>query len=651
MFHTLYSLAVADNYIGRQFVANTISMNNNIMIILKQIEYERKAINQTATSAAATGATTDTPANGTTLSPILNYAVDLIDTIVRYTSTNLEYLRTHGLILVNLIKSHDQFGPIISQILQDLAVYLKPLEISNPFSYDNIMPLCEVIKRSTEFITTFPGDLIIALRIIRYLAIPSIPLDSSSDLADTFGDAGATNSLMQNKGYLLELDQHQVELKYKFVILQFYSADGISTCASILEKITTYFTQPMAHSAALSTSQGVLATQILLPTMELLRKMLTYVIECRNTEFKDLTTIEPMLKTYTLMAHISQSISSAAADAQQIQSEIVKTLMAYTQPTPVTGVDTESVHKSLWTQMIGELIKYILSGPHAFMSGLSLFTHLLPIPLPLPAKRPLTASETTRLVTERQLWSAHLHPKSIAISEMIQTLCISTYAPLLDLLSRVIVQLADLAPNMSLLITKATIDLLLSDGTSSIIQTNDLQNAATVSTTTPTTPTSLTSTQAQQPSLVMTYINPQTKRVLSFLANILCFPCVKVAFLSIIHGKVYEFLIKIVGVKTASLPSHLWPILVQEQECVLTIFHTILNADVTMLTTDEPSVVAEKSILSPETIIASALPPKECLSGIIASVVDNFLCIDEQLSVFANQFAALKTLMILTEYE
>lgn len=523
----MYSLALADNYIGRQYVANTIAMNNNIMIILKQIEYEKKAINTATAAATATGGTTESTANTAILSPILNYAIDLIDLVVRYTSINLDYLRTHGQILVNLVKSHDQFEASISQVLQDLVIYLKPLEVSSPFSHDNITALCDIIKRSVEFITTFPGDLITTLRVIRYLAIPSISLDSSSDLADTFADAGACTSFM-NKNYSLEHDQHQVELKYKFVILQFYSADGIATCASILDKIATYFTQPSAHSAALSTNQGVLATQILLPTMELLRKMLTYVIECRNTEFKDLTAIEPMLRIYTLMDHIPPH-SNAVVEAQQIQSEIVKTLMAYTQPTPVTGVDTESVHKSLWTQMIGELIKYILNGPHTFMTGLSLFMHLLPIPLPLPTKRPLTSNEATRLITERQLWSAHLHPKSIAISEMIQTLCVSTYAPLLDLLSRVIVQLADLAPNMSLLIIKAIIELLLTNGTSSIIQSNETQNTATTPTATPTTPTSLTAPQVQQPSLVMTYINPQTKRVLAFLTSILGYPCIKVA--------------------------------------------------------------------------------------------------------------------------
>lgn len=287
-----------------------------------------------------------------------------------------------------------------------------------------------------------------------------------------------------------------------------------------------------------------------------------------------------------------------------------------------------------------------------FLTGLSIFTQLLPIPLPIPVKRPLNPNEAARLITERQLWSAHLHPQSIAISEMLQTLCVSTHAPLLDLLSRLILQLADLAPNMSLLAINTIIELLLSDGTSSIIQPDPQTNASTV-TPTPTTPASLTATtQVQQPSFVMAYVNPQTRRVLQMLASVLCYPCIKAAFLSTIHGKVYDFLIKILSVKTSSLPSHLWPTLVQEQECVLSICHTLFNADISMLAIDEQATgTTEKNILTPETTVACALPPKECISGIAAAILDNFLYIDEQLNAFGSQFAALKTIMILTEYE
>lgn len=646
--HCLYSLAVADGQIGRKHVVDTIAMNDHIIVILKQMENEKKVIHAALTTAVASetasgGAVTaasDVDAMKYVKGPILNYAIDLIDVTVRYASTNLEYMRQHGQILLNLVKSYDQFESPISQILQELAIYLKPLENPNIFSYDNIGPLCEIVKRNLEFITTFPGDLITALRIIRFLAIPDTStLNNCSDFADTFGDASAVKMLAQNRNQS-KFEQHQVELKYKFALLQFYSADGIATCVSILDKLSTYFAQPAVHTAALATNQGTLATHILLPTMEVLRKLLTYAMaytqssagadsETRSTEFKDVTAIEPMLRTFTLLNYVpAQSI--AVDEAHQIQMEIVKSLMAYTQPTPAGGVDTESVHKSLWTQMIGELVKYIMNGPYTFMPGLSLLTQLLPIPLPLPTKRPLTTAEQARIVTERQLWSAHLHPQSVQIAEMIQALCVSSYAPLLDLLARVIGQLSDLAPNMALLAIKAIVfDVLLVDGSASISALPETNGDAS------------TSAQSSQTTLILTYINPQTKRVLGFLSNILCYASVKAAFLSIMQGKVYELLIKILGVKTTSIPSALWPLLNQQQEFTLTILHTIFNAEISLM---------HQSGVASEMALACSLPPKECLPGTIGAILDHFLTVDDALT-FGSQFTALKTMIILTEYE
>lgn len=642
---------------GRIYVVETIAMNSNIIIILKQIENEKKVVNEMITKQAETNDTTN-GAGGTNSEriaykkgPILNYAIDLIDMTVRYATTNLEYLRQHGQIIVNLVKSHDQFDSPISQVLQETAVYLKPLQIQNVFSYDNIGQLCEVIKRSMDFITTFPGDLIMALRIICYLAIPDTrTIDADSDFADTFADAGISTSMTQNK-FKLQHEQHQIELKYKFVLLQFYSADGMSTCISILDKINAYFSQPAVHTATLGSNTGTLLIQILLPTMKILRKMLTYVIECRNTEFKDLTAIEPILKTYTLISYVPlQSI--AADDVQEIQTEVIKTLMAYTQPTPANGVDNESVHKSLWAQMIGELCKYTMNGPYTFTTGLTLFTHLLPIPLPIPTRRMLTQAEQARLVSDRQWWSAHLHPRSQEIADMIQSLCISSYSPLLDLLARVIGQLADLAPNMALLTTTAITDLLLTNGSSSI-QLNELQNGSTPAATTPNATTTTINANPPEASHIMAYVNPQTKRILAFLSSIIGYPTIKVAFLSILQGKtrsLHEFLLKILTTKSSSIPSALWPILSQEQEYVLTIFHTILNADISLLNNSETGTM-EKASIPYELAIGCSLPPKDYLLGIIATVLDWFFTVDEALNTFGSQFAALKIMTILSEYE
>lgn len=676
-FHTLYSLTVADNYIGRSHVIDTITMNTNIIIILKQIESEKKKINSVKSSNAAddSAAKNSTDNSIAKKSPILNYAIDLVDLTIRYATTNLEYLRQHGPVLFNLTKSHDQFDDAnISQLLQETAIYLKPLHIQNVFAYDNIAALCDLIKRSLEFITTFPGDLITALRIIRHLSMPDTStFNKDTDFADTFGDAGALNKMKLPK------EQHQIELKYKFVILQFYSADGISLCIQILDKLTAYFAQPSVHIATLGSTQGHMLTQILLPTVEILRKMLTYVIDCRNTEFKDLTAIEPLLKAYTLVSYVpGQSI--AANDAHIIQNEIVKTLMAYTQPTPTDGVDTESVQKSLWSQMIGELCKYIMSGPYTILPGLSIFSQILPVPLPVLTKHALTANEQARLITERQLWSAHLHPQSNEISAFIQALCVSSYAPLIDSLSRVIGQLADLAPNMALLATNTVIETVLSDGSSSILTSASVQNGSdaaapqsnlnttvtntsTTATTTTATAnaaaaaasaasasTTITATQTQTQQ-ILTYVNPLTKRVLTFLSNILCYAPVKVAFLSTIHGKIFEMLTKMLAVKSNAIPANLLPILNQQQESVLMIFHTLLNGDISLVTHFEQYVNTKISPLSVDSIVGCSIPPKDCYINILSAVLDWFFNVDDSLNTTGCQFAAMKTMALATNYE
>lgn len=630
LLQILYNMVSFNTPLIRNHVTNTIAMENNILVLVKQIEIEKKQI-AAFTVPVANGQPMENPTvpaastNGVsplkdTKTPILCYAIDLLDQTIRNVSTNLDYLRDHGQIILNLVKSYEQFETDLSNILQETALYLKPLEVAIPFSYDNISPLCEIVRKNVDFVTTFPGELITALRIIRYLAIPDITNDPA-----TKDDLIATSNLQQK--FMFEGDQRRIELKHKFVILQFYSSDGIAMCISILDKLTTYFSQPAIHAAALSSNQGTSAVNIMLPTIELLRRMISYVVECRNTEYKDLTAIEPLLKTYSLMAHIPPQ-SLIAADTNYIQNEIIQTLIAYTQPTIVDCVDTESIHKSLWTQMIAELCKYTMTGPYTFIAGMMAFINLLPVPLPIPTNRPLTQSEVSRLVTQRQLWSAHLHPNSLLINDLIQTLCISSYAPLLDTLSRLIVQLVDLAPNMAITCINAIIEVLTIDGNTQLESSTD---------------------QTADAALVASVALSQTKRVLAFLSNTLCFPCVKVAFLSVFNGKVYDFLLRNLALRSnastdvaTTLMNH------QIQEQILNIFHTLLNADI--------NFVGANDAITLDVRTACALPPKECIPGITNAILEHFLTIDGDngdgiAPPIVHQFIALKSLLLLTDHE
>lgn len=417
---------------GRNFVFETLCMDNNLLPLLTCIEMEKLNFK-------------DGSPDVKNKSPVLIYAVDLLDCCVR-NSNDISYLEEHSDTLLYLVKQHDLFEPSVSAMLQEMAVYLKPLEISNNVShFEEIAPLVEQMKRSVEFITTYPGDLTMALRIIRH--------NSLSAFATTENN----------------LDPDHVELKHKYFLLQFYSSDGMQVLMTILDKLNTYYMQPGMHTAGLATTQGLLLVQVLLPTIEIIRRMLTFVILARNVDFKDLTAIEPLLRTFALVNAIPDR-GIAYNDAQKIETEIIRTLLAYTQPRATNGFDTANIHKSLWTLMIGELLKYVVTGPYCFIPGLSVFSELLPLPLPIPTKEPFDEKEVSQLITERQMWSAHLHSQSNAITEMIQTTCLSSNAEILIILCRVALQLSDLAPNMTLLVSKAISELIVNEPLGTIAQ-------------------------------------------------------------------------------------------------------------------------------------------------------------------------------------
>ncbi|XP_055683194.1 protein virilizer isoform X2 [Lutzomyia longipalpis] len=546
---------------GRCFVVSYLTMDSNIDVILSLINAQKKRY-------------AEHPESGKCKSPVLNYAVDILDCVIR-NCTNVAFLVDAGQSIVNVVKSHEIFESSVSAMLQEMAIYMKPLEIATIFSYNDVQSLCEVIKRSFDFFTTFPGDLITALRITRFLAIP-----------ETHGEEIEKSN---------EMEDDTLELRYKFFVMQFYSADGLSLLVSILEKMVNFYQQPSVHVAALASNQGLLTMNILLPTLQVIRRVLTCVIMARNTHFRDTTAIELLLQTYNI-THCVPRIGAAYADAQMAQEEIIKTLLVYTQPTPEEGVDTESVRKSLWTHLVGELIKFTLKGPSTFLPGLLVFSELLPLPLPIPTKDFLSESEAQKIVTERQLWSAHLHSQSTNLVELIQSLCTSSYPQLILLLSRVCLQLADLAPNMSLMVSKTIINLLLAEPLTNGIATS------------------------------------HQSRLINFFASLVSHPSVKVSVLSILPGKLMDFFIAILSTENSSA-AH-----IQAQENVYEALQALLDSEITM--------IAPKNAKSRELALACAFPSKELLLPIVNCVLDNFT-----MDSMPCPLTSLRTMLLMSEHD
>lgn len=188
---SLYSLCISP---GRKFVLETICTDDHLPELLNLIELEKKANVKEGSPSVKLR------------SPISMTIVDIVDCLVRF-AENLDYLTKHSNVLLNLVKKHDTFEPSVGATLQELAVFLKPIEIEDVFQYNDITPLVDFLKRSMEFIATFPGDLIMTMRVLKYLLIH------------------------ENKG------EYQ-EFKYKYFVLQFYSADGITMLVSVLDKLT-----------------------------------------------------------------------------------------------------------------------------------------------------------------------------------------------------------------------------------------------------------------------------------------------------------------------------------------------------------------------------------------------------------------------------
>lgn len=549
---SLYELCTGP---GKKYVLEFIAMDDNLLVFLNLIDKEKK-ISMVQGSPGFKHK-----------SPVLSYSVDIVDFVVRHVD-NLDYLKRFDSVLLNLVKHHDSFEPSVAAMLQELAVFLKPLEIEKIFDYEDIAPLIELVKRSLEFLTTFPGDLIMTLRILRYLMM---------DKSDS--------------------NEYQ-ELKHDYYAIQLYHADGAVTFLSILEKLTTHFDQPMIHSYLLGANQGNLLMQVVHPTVQVLRKMLEQVIRSRNVSFKDVTAIETLMKTFTLMQGI-HARSSMFKEAKEVQWEIVRILLSYTQSLTPDGMTTTNIHKSLWTQMIGEVIKYTLNGPYHIMSGLMVLGELLPLPLPVPIQgNELSKLEIQRLITERHLWSAHLHPQSHLITEMIQTFCTSSNLELLQAIYRVCVQLSDLAPNMTLLVAKAVTELIIAEPL-------DKNGEGTVG----------------------------LSRLLKFLGTLVRHACVKVSILSILSGKLSEIMSQLLNNTNDSNADH-----AMAQFHVYMILHSLFDCEISMLF---------NSSHSPDLILASGLPARDFIAQFANDVVENFC----KTSAENLTFASIRAMILLTEHD
>lgn len=263
--------------IGKMAVVHVLSRGDHIGVLLKY--FKEKNVEKDAKVKK---------------SPGKSILADLI-TITVKCSDHVPFLQKYARELLNIIAKDN------SHELNDLVLWLKVVENPVVFAYDDISGLVEIVKKNIENATTLPGEMITAVRVLKYLGIPPQDRELLMPAPDLF---------------------EYVELKYKCVIIQLFSLEGISHLCAVLQKLCEHYEQPALHSARLVGRQGVALTAFIHPAIQLIRKVLSEVIRCRNTDFKDLSTIPVLLQTYSLM-HAIPATAHAHLEAQKVSITFV----------------------------------------------------------------------------------------------------------------------------------------------------------------------------------------------------------------------------------------------------------------------------------------------------------------------------------------
>ncbi|KAL6424427.1 hypothetical protein ACFW04_009891 [Cataglyphis niger] len=349
-------------------------------------------------------------------SNLCEFAAEIISAIIRY-SDRVEIFQTRAELILDKAREH--------AILRDVTSYLTTAAQTSHWDYNDVSLLVTTIRKSAEKAASLPGQLITACRILYYLVFPF------------------NNDIDPMEPY--------VELKYRNALTQLFAADGLTALVAVMTNVSDFYEQPFLHRAALTGRRGMALIALLLPCVKLTRALLERLVKCMTTDFKDLTAVVPLLGVYCLIEAIPSNPMM-----QTLSEEIVETLLVFTQAVDSDG--SGNVAKSLWTQMLGEVLKMVSLRPCNFVPGLKLLTRLLP---PVLTPKETATEDATRILGLRKLWSAHLQAQAANLTETLRLLCASWNRDVLLLLSTVCKQLSDLAAPTALLVGRCLLDGIL----------------------------------------------------------------------------------------------------------------------------------------------------------------------------------------------
>ena len=433
--HSLYTMLFTG--IGKDAVVQVLSSENNFESILPFI---------CGTGGSKTEAVfPKSVSNGC--------ALELCLVTLQFIDNNLmTFLESYGQTLLKVCENES------TPKFQSLMNWLSPIKnvsynVYNENTFKSLMSVIkkhyDTIRESADALFTPSPELITTVRILQNLC-------SFSDLCS----------------------DPDVQLKYKYAIIQIFSMDGLSQLVFLLNKLSETYLKPSHQSVALIGNQGSLVVNFIKPSVLIIKSMLSYLVSSRTTDFKDVSPIPVLLRVYSVLSLVPSTASQLlnASVAQQIQYEISEILLIYTEVC-ISGTESdETITKSVWTKMVSHLIDYTLSSPLAFIHGLSLLSDVLPQPLPLVVKQPMMNHEVIKTVNFRKLWSLHLHVLNDRIDALLSSLVSSNIQPIQLLLKRVCTQLCDLSAPTVKIVVKSVFESLLSSLDLFTYCTNDDKN-------------------------------------------------------------------------------------------------------------------------------------------------------------------------------
>nr|XP_046254709.1 protein virilizer homolog isoform X2 [Scatophagus argus] len=412
MLHALYLMTFTQT--GRSAVAHVFSLDNNLSCLVTLLQHHSKDIQGEAKARKAV---------------TYNYACMLVLLVVQ-SSNELRMMEQYAAPLLSIAKADDTNAK-----LQELNKWLEPLEKFR-FDIGSIPTLIDYIKQNVENVLTAEGTgLVTALRVLCHISCPSPAVEGQ-----------------------------QRDLKWSLAGVQLFSGEGLDMCVRVLQKLCSVLLQPWrVHGHMGPTPQRCMILSICISTLRLLRTMLTELLRGGAFQFRDTRVASVLVTLHMIVCSIPAS-GRLDGEETRVQALIVDVLLTFTQ-----GVNEEVTHteetlaSNTWSLMLKEVLSSLLKAPEGLFSGLTLLSELLPLPLPMQSTQVISVQDVAIALNTRKLWSMHIRAQWKVFSEALRCVCTTSCPPLLAMLRRLCVQLADLSSPTAVLIVKTLLELLLEE--------------------------------------------------------------------------------------------------------------------------------------------------------------------------------------------